>query len=159
MKNPEKKNPQHSQSGSRQSDESENRDSSQSSRSEIDATHGDDAIEIEINEAERLAAMTTFAPLDGDLSEESEDSEDLPVEERKNRNVYDPSLSAGGSSAATDREKPEGIHVSRAFQAGVSFKDKDSYVDEEGVESDKKPKANRADNWAAADNSEEVDES
>jgi len=158
MENKEKNKLIHSQSDTKRSEDTESGSSSKLSRSEMDATHGDDAIEIEMNEAERLSAMATFAPMDGDLGDESEDFEDLPIEERKNRNFYDPALSTGGKSGDSNKERPEGIHVSRAFQAGVSFKDKDSYVDDKPGESNKKEKSNRADQWESENDQNEDEE-
>jgi len=158
MENKEKNKSQHSQSVSKKTDEFKNLEKSELSRSEMDATHGDDAIEIEMNEAERLSAMATFAPMDGDLGDESENFEDLPIEERKNRNFYDPALSTGGKSGDSNKERPEGLHVSRAFQAGVSFKDKDSYVDDKPGESNKKEKSNRADQWESENDQNEDEE-
>ena len=101
-------------------------------RSQVDAGHGDDAIEIERNEGRGFSDAGTYMPQDGDLGDESQDYGDLPREVRKNHNYYDASMGTGGQRKSPDPEIPEGMHVDDGRKVGLSYDDTDSYVDESG---------------------------
>lgn len=101
-------------------------------RSEIDAGHGDDAIEIERNEGRRFSEAGTYMPQGGDLGDESQDFGDLPRQDQKNHNYYDPSLSSGGQRKTPDPEPPEGMHVDDGRKVGLSFDEDEGYVDDSG---------------------------
>jgi hypothetical protein len=107
-------------------------DKNRDSRKPLNATHGKDSIEIEKKEAERLNEMGKFAPMDGDLGDESKDKGDLPVQERKNDNGYDPALATGGSPNPERPSGSDGMHVVDAGSSGITAKKGDSYVDEDG---------------------------
>lgn len=103
-------------------------DLTESERNQMDASHGSDEIEIENNEAKGINDMDTFSPMDGEVGDESTDYDDLPSDTKKNHNYYDPTLSTGGRKL--DKEKINGLHISEAGEAGISF-GKDNYVEDE----------------------------
>lgn len=111
-----------------------NKDKRSGNRSKLDASHGNDEIEIEKNEGKRMDDMDKFLPMDGDLGDESMDYDALPDEIKKNHNYYDATLSTGGSER-NEHQKNEidnqGIHVAEAGEAGIAFNE-DKYVDEDG---------------------------
>lgn len=98
-------------------------------RSEMDAAHGEDMIEIEKNEGRRISEMDQFTPMDGDLGDESMDLGDEIPETIKNHNYYDPAVSTGGSKSPFDT--PEGLHITKGSRAGLGYGD-DGYVNEDG---------------------------
>jgi hypothetical protein len=101
-------------------------------RDAIDASHGEDRIEIEKREAEGLNDMDKFAPMDGDLGDESEDRGDLPLQDRINRNRYDPAMGVGNPEHKSKNVRPEGMHKTYAGNSGITSHEGDSYVDEDG---------------------------
>jgi hypothetical protein len=96
---------------------------------EIGYNSGDDAIEIEMGEGEKIVYGSTFSPKDGDLGDESEDIRDLPVEMRKGGNRYDPTLSTGRMNESNDLDElEESIHITDEDHVGMAYGE-DKYVD------------------------------
>lgn len=108
------------------------KDKNRESREPLNATHGKDRIEIEKKEAEGLNDMDKFAPMDGDLGDESKDQGDLPIQERKSNNGYDPALGTGGSRDSGIPSGARNMHVVDAGKSGITAKKGDSYVDKDG---------------------------
>jgi len=102
-------------------------------RDPVDASHGKDRIEIEKREAEGLNDMDKFSPMDGDLGDESEDRGDLPRQDRKNQNGYDPSVGVGNPEHSPKQVRPEGMHKTQAGKSGITSHEGDSYVNEDGT--------------------------
>lgn len=107
-------------------------------RSEMDATHGEDAIEIERNEGRRFAEAEVFAPFHGDLGDESEDMGDLSSTKRKNKNFYNSAASVGENQEGIDPEDAEAMRIKKGRKAGVSYQDEDSYVDDKDQQEKRK---------------------
>lgn len=107
-------------------------------RSEMDASHGEDAIEIERNEGRRFEESKAFSPFHGDLGDESEDVGDLPPADRKNKNFYNAAASVGENQEGMNPEDAEAMRIRKGRKAGVSFKEKDSYVDEKDPQENRK---------------------
>jgi hypothetical protein len=103
-----------------------------SRRKPLDASHGKDRIEIEKEEAKAFNDMGKFAPMNGDLGDESTDVKDLPIQERKNKNTYDPAMGVGGKQNEKSSKQPEGMHKTVPGKSGMSTEKGDSYVDKEG---------------------------
>ncbi len=100
-------------------------------RSEMDATHGDDAIEVERNEGRRFTEFQEFAPFHGDLGDESEDMGDLSSTDRKHKNLYNSAASVGENQEGLDLDDAEALLIKKGRKAGVSYKDEDSYVNKD----------------------------
>ncbi len=100
-------------------------------RTEMDASHGEDAIEIERNEGRRFDESNEFSPFTGDLGDESEDLGDLTPAERKNKNFYNSAASVGEDQEGIDPEDAKAMLIKKGRKAGVSYSDKDSYVDDD----------------------------
>jgi hypothetical protein len=97
---------------------------------EVGYNYGDDAIEIEKGEGEKIVYGSTFSPKDGDLGDESEDRGDLPSAIADNQ--YDPTLSTGHFKKAGEEETEElkrGIRVIGPEDAGLAF-GPDNYTDD-----------------------------
>ena len=101
-------------------------------RKPLDAAHGKDRIEIEKKEAEKLNDMGTFAPMDGDLGDESRERGDASSQERKNQNAYDPAMGVGGKRDEESSNRPEGMHKMAPGSSGMSSTKEDSYVNKDG---------------------------
>lgn len=95
--------------------------------------HGDDAIEIEGLEGEKIVYGTNFSPKDGDLGDESEDEGDLPSEMRQTGRRYDPTLSTGKDEDKEEDELIEGIHIADEDEIGMAYGE-DKYIEEEDAE-------------------------
>lgn len=108
------------------------KDRKRDDRDAVDASHGKDRIEIEKREAEGLNDMDKFAPMDGDLGDESEDKGDLPLQDKKNPNRYDPSLGVGNPDHESKQVRPEGMHKTQAGKSGITSHEDDSYVNPDG---------------------------
>lgn len=118
------------------------REQEDTERTEVDAGHGEDAIDIERNEGQRFSDSATYMPTGGDLGDESQDYGDLPEQTRKNHNYYDASLASGGQRKSPDPENPEGMHIDDGRKVGLSFDEDEGYVDDAGnpeVDSEKIP--------------------
>ncbi len=103
-------------------------DKNRDSRKPLDATHGNDRIEIEKKEAKGFNNMDEFAPMDGDLGDESTDTKDQPIQERKNKNAYDPAMGVGGKSNEISEHLPEGMHKVSPDHSSMNVNEHDSYV-------------------------------
>lgn len=101
-------------------------------REPLDASHGKDRIEIEKKEAKGLNDMDTFAPMDGDLGDESRERGDLSSQERKNQNAYDPAMGTGGSPSTGAQPGYDDTKISDKGTSGITAREEDSYVDEDG---------------------------
>lgn len=101
-------------------------------RKPLDASLGKDRIEIEKMEAQRLNDMGKFAPMGGDLGDESRDKGDLPIQERKNQNEYDPAMGTGGTPTTDGVAGQESMYVTQVGSSGITNKKGDGYVDEDG---------------------------
>lgn len=100
---------------------------------EIGYEYGEDAIEIDKGEGEKIVYGSTFSPKDGDLGDESEDRRDLPSSMRGNGHQYDPTLSTGASNEAEEEETDElkrGMRVVRQEDTGMAY-GPDNYVDDD----------------------------
>jgi hypothetical protein len=89
----------------------------------IPLTDGDDAIEMESNEADKISYGATFSGGDGDLGDESEDRGDLPF--TSNENGYNPSLPDMPTQNLEDELEQNNMHVSNEQDAGIAFDDND----------------------------------
>lgn len=112
----------------RQESEDADRQLVDGERTEMDATHGDDAIEIERNEGRRFAEAKEFTPFTGDLGDESEDMGDLSPADRKNKNLYNSAASVGEDQEGIDPDDTDAMRIKKGRKAGVSYKDEDSYL-------------------------------
>jgi len=101
-------------------------------RQPLDAAHGKDRIEIEKKEAEAFNEMGKFAPMNGNLGDESKDVKDLPIQERQNKNEYDPAMGVGGKRNEGSSNRPEGMHKTAPGSSGMSTTKEDSYVNKDG---------------------------
>ncbi len=101
-------------------------------RKPLDAPHGKDWIEIEKEEAKAFNDMGKFAPMNGDLGDESMDVKDLPIQERKNQNIYDPAMGVAGKQNEASSNRPEGMHKTTLDGSVMSSSEEDSYVDKDG---------------------------
>jgi hypothetical protein len=113
--------------------EKENLDRNDDMREDLE--EGDDAIAMETNEGEKITYGSTFSPMDGDIGDESEDINDLPVDLKKTGNRYDPTLSSGKKVNVEAEELTEGIEVKGEDEIGMAY-GKDNYVDDEQKDSD-----------------------
>jgi hypothetical protein len=84
---------------------------------------GDDIIEMENTEADKITYGSTFSAGDGDLGDESEDLGDLPLS--PNENMYNPSLPEKPIESLEDELEKNGMHISNQFDAGIAFDDND----------------------------------
>lgn len=103
---------------------------------DIGYEYGEDEIEIEKGEGEKIVYGSTFSPKDGDLGDESEDMDDLPSTLRDTNNIYNPRLSTGDTDEAEQGEVDEikrGIHIVKQEDAGLAYGE-DNYVDDEHTE-------------------------
>ncbi|HKK39103.1 MAG TPA: hypothetical protein VJ949_06780 [Cryomorphaceae bacterium] len=116
---------------SKNTDNKENQED-KNRREPLDASHGKDRIEIEKKEAKRLNDMSTFAPMDGDLGDESRERGDESSQERKNQNVYDPAMGTGSSQNTGAQPGYDDTKISEKKNAGITAHEEDSYVDEDG---------------------------
>lgn len=97
---------------------------------ELGYNYGDDEIEIDKGEGEKIVYGASFSPKDGDLGDESEDHGDLPSSVKENGHAYDPTLSSGQVDTTTDQDElKQGIRVVDAGQIGMAF-GPDNYVDD-----------------------------
>lgn len=113
-------------------DDSINPKEDKNRREPLDASHGKDRIEIEKKQAKKLNDMGTFAPMDGDLGDESRERGDASSQERKNQNAYDPAMGTGGSPNTGAQPGYDDTHISQKRGAGITANKEDSYVDEDG---------------------------
>jgi hypothetical protein len=86
-------------------------------------TEGDDAIEMESNEADKITYGSTFSGADGDLGDESEDRGDLPF--TNNENGYNPSLPEMPVQSLEEELEQNNMHVSNEQDAGIAYDDND----------------------------------
>jgi hypothetical protein len=86
-------------------------------------TDGDDAIEMESNEADKIIYGATFSGADGDLGDESEDRGDLPYS--VNENGYNPSLPEMQVQSLEDELELNNMHISNEQDAGIAYDDND----------------------------------
>ena len=96
---------------------------------------GDDAIEMEMNEAEKITYGSSFSPMDGDIGDESEDINDLPVDFKRTGNRYDPTLSTGKKANTEAEELTKGIEVKEEDEIGMAY-GPDKYIDDEDLDDD-----------------------
>jgi hypothetical protein len=86
--------------------------------------YGDDEIEIEKGDGEKIVYGSTFSYKDGDMGDESEDIDDLPSVLKSTHNMYNPRLSTGDQDEAETMEGDEikrGIHIVKQEDAGLSY--------------------------------------
>lgn len=96
-------------------------------------TEGDDPVEIENEQADKITFGSSFSPADGDLGDESEDMGDLP-DSLKERNRYDPSMSTGETSYNQSELEENGMHITDADHVGLAYDDNDYTRDSEEEE-------------------------
>jgi len=94
---------------------------------------GDDPIEADMEEGEKIVYGSTFAPKDGDVGDESEDNQDMPSQMKLNGNLYDPTLSTGGTEQAEDDEIKSGMRVANEDEIGMAYGE-DKYTKESDEE-------------------------
>ena len=111
--------------------DAQNADREQASgkRSELDAAHGEDAIEIERNKGRRFEESKEFTPFHGRVGDETEDRGDLSSTERKHENKYNAAASVGENQNSKHPDEEEKMRIKRGRKAGLSFDEKDSYVE------------------------------
>ena len=98
---------------------------------ELGYDYGDDEIEIEKGEGEKIVYGASFSPKDGDLGDESEDHGDLPTSVKEQGHAYDPTLSTGQVDNTADQDElKQGIRVVGPEDIGMAF-GPDNYVDNE----------------------------
>jgi hypothetical protein len=117
----------------------ENMDRSEDLREDLE--EGDDAIAMETNEGEKITYGSTFSPMDGDIGDESEDINDMPVDLKKTGNRYDPTLSSGKKVNKEAEELTDGIQVKDEDEIGMAY-GKDNYVDDEDFLDDNRENLN-----------------
>ncbi len=88
---------------------------------------GDDAIEMEKGEGEKIVYGSSFSPADGDEGDESDDRGDLPSESKRNYNYFDPTLSDGSPGILVDDELKTGISIVDQDDIGMAYNE-DQYV-------------------------------
>jgi hypothetical protein len=110
----------------------DNKNQDKNRREPLDASHGKDRIEIEKKEAKGFNDMGKFAPMNGDLGDESKDVKDLPIQDRKNKNGYDPAMGVGGKKNTGSSNQSEEMHITTEGKSGITTGKEDSYVDENG---------------------------
>jgi hypothetical protein len=98
---------------------------------EIGYNTGDDEIEVEKGEGEKIVYGSSFSPKDGDLGDESEDRGDLPSALKEFGHEYNPTLSSGPADTFEDGDElKQGIHIVKAEDAGMAY-GPDRYTEEE----------------------------
>jgi hypothetical protein len=98
---------------------------------------GDDPIEADMEEGEKIVYGSTFSSKDGDLGDESEDNMDMPSQMKGHGNLYDPTLSSGPSELIEDDEIKAGMHVAGSEEIGMAYGE-DRYT-EESDENEEQP--------------------
>ncbi len=89
---------------------------------------GNDEIDIQIKEGEKLEFGFSFNAQDGESGDESDDFGDLPEPLKKTGHQYDPALASGEKSRRSDpNEISDSMHIADSFDAGISFDDVDRY--------------------------------
>jgi len=113
--------------------DAENADREQASgkRSELDAAHGEDAIEIERNRGRRFEESKEFTSTHGRVGDETEDRGDLSSTERMHKNQYNAAASVGENQDSKHPDEEEKMRIKRGRKAGLSFDEKDSYVEDD----------------------------
>lgn len=111
--------------------ENADRELTSGKRTELDAAHGEDAIEIERNKGRRFEDSKEFTPFHGNLGDETEDRGDLSATERMHKNQYNAAASAGENQERKSPDDGEALQIKRGRKAGLSFDEKDSYVEDE----------------------------
>lgn len=96
-------------------------------------SEGDDPIEMDILEGDKIVYGSTFSPMDGNEGDESEDIDDLPDDLKSKGHRFDPTLSSGGRYE-TDEEQEEweeGLYINEADGIGLGYGDNDYSEEEE----------------------------
>lgn len=92
-------------------------------------SEGDDPVEMDILEADKIVFGSSFSPMDGNDGDESEDVEDLPDELKRQGQRFDPTLSSGGRIKKETEEWEDGLFINDMDNIGMGFGEND-YAEE-----------------------------
>ena len=92
-------------------------------------SEGNDPVEMDILEADKIVFGSSFSPMDGNDGDESEDVDDLPDELKKVGHRFDQTLSAGGRIKEESEEWQDGLFINDMDNVGMGFGDND-YAEE-----------------------------
>ncbi len=88
-------------------------------------SEGDDPIEMDILEADKIVFGASFSPMDGNDGDESEDNNDLPSEFKKMGHTFNQTISGGGRLDEDSESWEEGLFINEIDDLGIGLGDND----------------------------------